>query len=129
MLKDCQKYYDMQYKATYIIWKCKKAWPVLDVLSLNFGLIFMVFILYCALYYTIAAIWVIFLLIFVLQTWWVQRIHRNDIKGKVDNFLVKEMPWGDWTTREYDNAYVTRSEKLLQHVKQTKMQKDESLQE
>jgi hypothetical protein len=34
-----ERFYDMQYKISYLVWKVKPAWPVVDIVALffNFG--------------------------------------------------------------------------------------------
>jgi len=56
----------MKYKLHYILYKSKAFWSAFDTISLNFNIVLITFIIGCGLYYTIALIWFIFILIFVV---------------------------------------------------------------
>ena len=56
----------MSFKMQYVIWKTERYWPIFDSVSLNFNIVFITYVLVCALYYSIAGIWFLFMLIFVL---------------------------------------------------------------
>ena len=55
----------MQYKLSYLLWKVQVVWPVFDAVALYFNLILSSVILVFALYFQIAFIWFIYLLIFL----------------------------------------------------------------
>jgi hypothetical protein len=65
------------FKLNWLVWKLEPIWPALTIVSLNFNILLVGFILWVALYYSIALIWFVYLIIFTFQTWWVQRLHRN----------------------------------------------------
>ena len=88
----------------------------------------MSFMLFCALYYSIAGIWMVFLLIYMVQTWWVSREHRKYIKDQMKAFDQRPLPF-DWTTRECLSSVKTRVNKLTELVNRTKKGDQESLQE
>lgn len=68
---------DVIFKMNWLVWKLEPIWPALTIVSLNFNILLVGFILWVALYYSIALIWFVYLIIFTFQTWWVQRLHRN----------------------------------------------------
>ena len=77
----------MKYKITYLLYKLKgKLWVLFDTVAINFNIVLITFILACGLYYSIAIIWFVFLLIFVVQTWWVQKLHRSYTKKQYGRF-------------------------------------------
>lgn len=55
----------MQYKLSYLLWKVQVVWPIFDAVALYFNLILSSVILVFALYFQIALIWFIYLLIFL----------------------------------------------------------------
>lgn len=107
----------MSFKMQYVIWKTKKYWPIFDSVSLNFNIVFITYVLVCALYYSIAGIWFLFMLIFVLQNWSAQRAHRQYQKNEKAKFMQKPNefqrgPNPDPSDRLVTSAGVARYEKL-----------------
>jgi len=57
--------------------KIKIAWPVLTYVSRYFNFLLNIVIFSIALYFQIALIWLIFLVIYLLQAWTVSTIHQK----------------------------------------------------
>lgn len=64
----------MQYKLSYLLWKAKMLWPVCNVISLYFNLIVALAILAFALYFQLALLWLLYIVIYLVQTW---RVHSS----------------------------------------------------
>ena len=58
----------MKYKASYAAYRLKKIWPLLDELAAYSYVVNSTLILVFAIYYQIAAVWGLFLLLYILQT-------------------------------------------------------------
>lgn len=84
----------MKYRMTYLLWKLEWAWPVLTFVAVRFNYVMLTFILFCALYYSIALIWMVWLFIFMLQTWYLQRRHMEYQKAQVRRFNDSPCPDG-----------------------------------
>lgn len=55
----------------------KKIWGVIDWMSLNFLYILVTFIVGCAIYYSLALVWLLWMLIFMFMTWTMQNLHTK----------------------------------------------------
>lgn len=107
--KMSQRYYAMQYRTSYLLWKMQWAWPFFEYVSIwfNYGLCF--FILCCALYYSIAVIWLVWLIIFMMQSWKTQRVHMNYQKEQVSRFKDLSIEFEDGG----DRTILSSNEKRL----------------
>lgn len=65
----------MRYKISYLMFRLKKAWPVFEYLASFFHLILSTFLLAFALYNSLALIWGLYLVIFVLQSIFTAKVH------------------------------------------------------
>lgn len=92
----------MKYRMTFLLWKLEWAWPGLTFVAVRFNYVMLTFILFCALYYSIALIWMVWLFIFMLQTWYLQRKHMQYQKAQVRRFA--DSPCLDGIERETFNA-------------------------
>ena len=76
----------MLYQIQYPVWKLKVIWPVLTMFSRYYNFFLCVVIFCFALYYQIALIWLIFLIIYVLQAWSVSSLHQKYMVGQFNEF-------------------------------------------
>ena len=67
----------MKYKVSYTIYKLKPIWPFLNFLARYFHLILTTVILVFALYYQLALIWGVLLLIYMVQSLITSRKYFN----------------------------------------------------
>ena len=67
--RQSQLYYAMQYRISYLLWKLKKLWPVINFMALNFHYVLMTFIVGCSIYYSVAFVWLLWMCIFMFLTW------------------------------------------------------------
>jgi hypothetical protein len=65
----------MRYKISFLVFKVKKFWPVLDSLASYFFLILSTVVLLYALYQSLAIIWGLLLFVFMLQTVLSSNVH------------------------------------------------------
>lgn len=56
----------MRYKLSYMTYRIKKAWPILDYVAAYFQLLLYVSILAFAIYYQLAAFWALALTIYMI---------------------------------------------------------------
>ena len=68
---------DMKYKVSYTIYKLKPIWPFLNFLATYFYLILTSIILVFALYYQLAIVWGIYLIIYMVQSLLTSRRYFN----------------------------------------------------
>ena len=86
---ETQRYYDMQHKRSYMIWKWKPLWRVFDFLAINYSYLLMIFVFACSLYFSVALVWFIFLVLFMMQTWYIHRTHMLYQKEQVRSFMAR----------------------------------------
>ena len=111
---ETQRYYDMQHKRSYMIWKWQPLWWVFDFLAINFSYLLMIYVFACALYFSVALVWFIFLVLFMMQTWYIQRTHMLYQKDQVRNFMAQP------TTRfaEGERLTISFNEKRLNRLEE-----------
>jgi len=80
----------MKYQDSYKIWKLKFFWPLFTAISLYFDVLMNVVILVFAIYYSISFIWLIFLIVYAIQTWLMQVNHRTYRKKVLNRFLSSQ---------------------------------------
>jgi len=56
----------MQYKISYLVWKIKPVWALLDLVSLFFNYFVAMAIIAIALYFQVALIWLIYLTLYLV---------------------------------------------------------------
>jgi hypothetical protein len=61
-----ERLYDMQYKISYLIWKIKPAWALVDMVALYFNFGIAMAIVALALYFQIAFIWLVYLSLYLV---------------------------------------------------------------
>jgi hypothetical protein len=76
----------MQYKVSYFLWKVKVLWPVFDFISLYFNLVLSATILSFALYSQISLLWLLYIVIYMFQTWKVHYSHTNFYEEQLNTF-------------------------------------------
>ena len=76
----------MLYQIQYPIWKSKVIWPALTWFSRYHNFYLSVVIFCFALYYQIALIWLIFLIIYLLQAWSVSSLHNKCMVEQFNQF-------------------------------------------
>ena len=68
---------EMKYKISYTIYKLKPIWPFLNILATYFHLILMTVVLVFALYYQLAIVWGVYLVIYMVQSLVTSRKYYN----------------------------------------------------
>ena len=70
----------------------KFIWPLFEFVARYFSLLMNFAILAFGIYFQIALIWAIFLVIYLVQTWWVSRAHRLYMKKQITSLKNKFVP-------------------------------------
>ena len=73
--KHLKQFLDMRYKLSYLVFKIKLIWPVLDYVASYFHLLLSTVVLCYALYNSIALVWGILLIIFMIQSISTSNVH------------------------------------------------------
>jgi hypothetical protein len=81
-------YQRMRYQDSYKIWKMKYFWPFFTLSALYFDVFLNVAIFALAIYTGIAVIWLVFLVIYAIQTWQMQINHRTYRKQVIQKYYA-----------------------------------------
>ncbi len=73
--KHLKQFLDMRYKFSYLVFKIKLIWPVLDYMASYFHLLLSTVVLCYALYNSIALVWGILLIILMIQSISTSNVH------------------------------------------------------
>lgn len=76
----------MLYQIQYPVWKSKVIWPLLTWFSRYSNFCLSVVIFCFSIYYQVALIWLIFLIIYLLQAWSVSSLHNKYMVEQFDQF-------------------------------------------
>ena len=70
-----KQYIAMKYKSSYLAYKSRRIWSLLDELAAHTYLVNSTIVLVFAIYYQIAVVWGLLLLIYIVQVTWFGRVH------------------------------------------------------
>ena len=92
--KHLKQFLDMRYKLSYLFFKIKWSWPVIDILASYFYLLLSTVVLCYALYNSIALVWGVLLLIFMIQTISTANVHykyRQDQQKRFEEQIASNI--------------------------------------
>lgn len=67
----------MLYKVEFVLWKLKILWNPITFVSRYWNLVLAITIFSFALYFQLAVLWAVYLVIYLIQSWWQSRAHKN----------------------------------------------------
>jgi hypothetical protein len=115
-------YYNMKYQEAFKVWKFKFCWPFYTFVSRYFNVLMNVAILIYALKYNISVIWLVFLVVYAVQTVWMQVDHRTFRKQSISKYITPRSFRDDLYT---DSKKEARMEKLNDAFENTKKEAEE----
>ena len=83
----------MKFRISYVLWRMKPIWPVLNFIAENWHYVLVTFIVGVSIYYSIALVWLMYIFIFVFYTWSQQKRHTKYQKQQVNRFLSDPSEW------------------------------------
>jgi ABC-type multidrug transport system fused ATPase/permease subunit len=117
--RQAQKYYAMKFRVSYVLWRMKPLWPVLNFVAENWHYVLVTFIVGVSIYYSIALVWLLYMLIFVLYTWSQQKRHTKYQKQQVNRFLSEPSVWDV----DFDDGEEKRHSRMTSSANQARVKK------
>lgn len=106
----------MKYQDAFKVWKFKFFWPFYTLVSRYFNVLMNVAILIYALKFNISVIWLVFLVVYAIQTVLMQVDHRKFRKQSISKYITPRWDNDDLYTNSKKEARIKKLNDTLDNT-------------